>query len=177
MHILLFGVSGIGKKAVGQKAADLLHVPFYDLEEEVCRHEQMAQEEFILTYKQRRTRDMKRRDVLQTLLDQASDSVIAVTPLFYPSSFVHILKRKDVMAIVLHNRAEEIFARIDPDNGYVYEDNEYKRPHTSHTLDDVKNDLAVYDKNFSRIKFKLECANRSDDSVAGDIVKLTELMK
>lgn len=175
MKILLFGVSGVGKKDVGACLADMLSCPFYDLEEEVMRLK-MPQEEFMLHYRRRRTRDQKRKDVLFHLLDTHDDCVIAVTPIFYRSVFRHIISRPDIFPVVLKDTPEAIYEKIDHWNGFVYEDNEYKRPHTRHTLEDIKNDILVYDELFSQIKYTMHIHGRSVDSVAQDIVKLAALI-
>ena len=79
MTIYLFGVSNVGKTTTGRLLAKVLDYIFYDLDEEVKQYFRVTLEEFVNTGTLRE-RDRKRGEVLDRIVRDKRDKVVAVTP-------------------------------------------------------------------------------------------------
>ena len=66
MKILLFGISNVGKSAIGTMLAKELGYSFYDLDEEVKKEFQMTLEEFV-HIENLRWRDQKRGRIIKKI--------------------------------------------------------------------------------------------------------------
>ena len=129
MTIYLFGVSNVGKTTTGRLLAKVLDYIFYDLDEEV-KHFSVTLEEFVNTGTLRE-RDRKRGEVLDRIVRDKRDKVVAVTPIAYMEYIRKFLLRKNVLAIELCDTPEHIFDRLvfSDENDVVYQDDDYKNAH------------------------------------------------
>ena len=145
MRILLFGVSNVGKTTTGKLLSEKLDIPFYDLDDEVKTRLNIKLEKFVNTGTLRE-RDGIRIKILELLLDNAKDAVIAVTPISYPGNLLDLLNEPDIIAIEMRDTPEHIFDRIvfSDENDVIYRDDKYKEKHKAYYLKDIREDLKWY---------------------------------
>lgn len=153
MNILLFGVSNVGKSVSGRLLADLLGYSFYDLDDEVKKDQHSTLEEFVSTGTLME-RDAVRCRILNHLVCNHGNKVIAVTPLSYINNIRRLFSSPDVLSIVLTDSAENIFDRLvfSDENDVVYKDDDYKNRYRVHYLEEIQKDLDWYGYVYSDIK-------------------------
>ena len=151
-NVLLFGVSCVGKTTLGALLAQSLGYEFFDLDEETKKYYSMTLEEFVHTGTLRE-RDTMRSALLKRLLECGMDKVVAVTPISYAGFINDILQRNDVVAIVLEDTPEHIFDRLvfSDENDVIYRDDEYKNARKDHYMEDIAEDIRVYNMNTFRM--------------------------
>ena len=80
MKILLFGISNVGKTAIGTILAKELEYSFYDLDEEVKKEFQMTLEEFVHT-ENLRWRDQKRGRIIKKIISKEENMFFVISPI------------------------------------------------------------------------------------------------
>ena len=133
MIILLFGISNVGKTTIGKLLCERLHIPFYDLDDEVRRFFGITLEQFVNTGTLE-DRDRKRGLVLEKILKDGKGKIVAVSPISY-SRYIHqLLRNPGVFPIELRDSAENIFDRIvfSDENDKIYTDEQYKQAHKAY---------------------------------------------
>jgi len=173
VNILLFGVSCVGKTTIGTLLAERLGYDFFDLDEETKRFYGMTLEEFVHTGTLR-DRDEMRGDLIERILDLDGNKVVAVTPMSFAVFFAPFLEREDVTAIVLEDTPEHIFGRIvfSDEDDVVYKDDEFKNAHREAYLQDIAEDIAVYNWNsFGAIENKFNVNGDKPDVAVDRLIK------
>lgn len=157
MNILLFGVSNVGKSVSGRLLADHLSYTFYDLDDEVKKDQNTTLEEFVSTGTLLE-RDAVRCRILNQLVCNAGNKVIAVTPLSYIKDIRYLFSSPDVISIELTDSAENIFDRLvfSDENDVIYKDDDYKNQHKDHYLEEIQADLDWYGSVYSDIKNRFD---------------------
>ena len=152
MTIYLLGVSNVGKTTAGELLAYKLDYVFYDLDEEVKSHYAITLEEFVNTGTLEE-RDQRRGEILQMIVGDCRDKVIAVTPITYTEYIKKFLRRKGVLAIELYDSPENIFDRLvfSDENDIVYHDDDYKNARKSYYLREIREDIIHYERQWKEI--------------------------
>lgn len=177
MTILLFGVSNVGKTTIGEKLARRLGYLFYDLDEEVKNYYDTTLEDFV-KLGTLNERDKKRGLVIGEIMENLSDKVVAISPIYYASNFNQYISGKDVLAIELQDLPENIFQRLvfSNDNDEIYKDDEYKNLHKKYFISEIKKDITCYKRSFTKVKNKFYMNNDSIEIVLERIIKDYNLM-
>lgn len=178
MHILLFGISNIGKTTVGRLLAERLGFRFFDIDEEIKRKYKITLSEFVArgTLEER---DQARCSLLRQIASRTkSDAVVAVSPLSHIDSIKTLLRRKSVLAVELTDSPENIFNRIvfSDENDVVYRDDDYKNAHKEEYLEDILEDQEHYGAIYAAICVAFDmngddaetCAKRLAEYVKGN---------
>lgn len=144
MTILLFGISNVGKSAVGELLAPKLNFTFFDLDDEIKKKCNVTLEEFVSTGSLQE-RDKKRCRLLRTLVKKPENKVIAVTPLSYAGAIIPIITSTDVLSIELTDTPENIFERLvfSDENDVIYKVDDYKNARKDHYLADILEDFLL----------------------------------
>lgn len=160
MTIFLFGTSNVGKTTTGEELAEQLGFVFYDLDEEVKKYYATTLEQFVRTGTLFE-RDKKRGRVINRIMKNSSNKVIAITPIYYSSNFNRYITREDVLSIELQDLPENIFQRLvfSDENDVIYKDDDYKNLHINHYISEIEMDQTYYKKSFSKIKNKFHINN------------------
>jgi shikimate kinase len=153
MRVLLTGVSCVGKTTTGAKLADLLAVPFFDLDHEVEAFYQTS-----IAHLQRRYRTTnpyrgKASRVLKAILarPEAQDCVIALPPSGLMAPYWNVVKEARATLVVLTDDPSNILQRI------VFYDDE-SRPiskqltdvELEHYLGEIQKDLRYYARSYAK---------------------------
>jgi shikimate kinase len=168
MIVLLFGVSGVGKTSVGEKLAEKLQCPFFDLDDEIKRTMNTTLEQFMKDYPFSHERFKIKGKILKDLINnQKSHAVIAVCPIYHARNFNALLDSKKIFAIELLDTAENIFDRLvfSDENDHVYKDDEYKEKHRAYYINDIRQDMSFTKKVYKKIVNKYFVDNQPVEQV------------
>ena len=163
MKILLFGISNVGKTAIGTILAKELEYSFYDLDEEVKKEFQMTLEEFVHT-ENLRWRDQKRGRIIKKIISKEENMFFVISPISYTDNFGKRITEDDILSIELVDTPANIFDRLvfsDIDDT-IYKDDDYKNQRRDYYMSDIKADLEWYGNVYSKIgiKNRFEINNR-----------------
>lgn len=182
MNVLLFGVSNVGKSAIGKRLSQLLEYDFYDLDNEITKEYNMTLTDFLNIYVDDYNRHKRKIDLLNKLIKKSENSVIAVSPINYKELLKPYLNRRNILPIVLKDTPQHIFDRLifsdEFDNVYI--DNEYKNKHKQYYLDEILQDIYVYHNIYQDIKSDFFIDNRSIEQSATilcDLIKNNKPIK
>jgi len=116
MIIYLVGIGCVGKTNVGKILADKIDFPFYDLDEEVERYYQKPIEKIQNECFSMNGFREKASVVLDSILNQDENSVIAGTPAGLKYSYLQVYKKhkkkKDIISVHLIDSPENILGRM-----------------------------------------------------------------
>lgn len=176
MTIFLFGISNVGKTTIGSILAAKLGYKFFDLDEEVKKYYHTTLEEFVKAGSVE-SRDRKRVMVLDKIMRNKMDKVVAISPISYLMYFNDYLCRKDVLAIELRDTAENIFERLvfSDENDNAYKDDDYKNVHKKYYIKEINKDIIWYGRVYINVKNKFDINNVLPDIVAEKLIKEFEL--
>ena len=174
MKILLFGISNVGKTAIGTILAKELEYSFYDLDEEVKKEFQMTLEEFVHT-ENLRWRDQKRGRIIKKIISKEENMVFVISPISYTDNFGKRITEDDILSIELVDTPANIFDRLvfsDIDDT-IYKDDDYKNQRRDYYMSDIKADLEWYGNVYSKIgiKNRFEINNDSPKTAVKRLIK------
>ena len=174
MKILLFGISNVGKTAIGTILAKELEYSFYDLDEEVKKEFQMTLEEFVHT-ENLRWRDQKRGRIIKKIISKEENMVFVISPISYTDNFGKRITEDDILSIELVDTPANIFDRLvfsDIDDT-IYKDDDYKNQRRDYYMSDIKADLEWYGNVYSKIgiKNRFEMNNDSPKTAVKRLIK------
>ncbi len=145
MKILLLGYMGSGKSAVGQRLAEVLQVPFYDLDKEIEIETKKTVSE-IFNEKGEIFFRKTENEVLLKLLEARKNYVLALgggTPC-YGNIMQVITEHKEVTSIFLNTSLQELTKRLFPERT--------KRPLIAHIeTEELLNDFIrkhIFERNY-----------------------------
>lgn len=113
MKILLVGYMGSGKSSVGKKLAEVLKIPFMDLDSEIEKTEGVTLPKIFSEKGEIYFRKVE-NEVLKKLLEHPNNFVLATgggTPC-YADSMDYILKKQDVVSIYLRTPLKVLVSRL-----------------------------------------------------------------
>ena len=174
MKILLFGISNVGKTAIGTILAKELEYSFYDLDEEVKKEFQITLEEFVHTVNLR-WRDQKRGRIIKKIISKEENMVFVISPISYTDNFGKRITEDDILSIELVDTPANIFDRLvfsDIDDT-IYKDDDYKNQRRDYYMSDIKADLEWYGNVYSKIgiKNRFEMNNDSPKTAVKRLIK------
>ena len=174
MKILLFGISNVGKTAIGTILAKELEYSFYDLDEEVKKEFQMTLEEFVHT-ENLRWRDQKRGRIIKKIISKEENMFFVISPISYTDNFGKRITEDDILSIELVDTLANIFDRLafsDIDDT-IYKDDDYKNQRRDYYMSDIKADLEWYGNVYSKIgiKNRFEMNNDSPKTAVKRLIK------
>lgn len=174
MKILLFGISNVGKTAIGTILAKELEYSFYDLDEEVKKEFQMTLEEFVHT-ENLRWRDQKRGRIIKKIISKEENMVFVISPISYTDNFGKRITEDDILSIELVDTPANIFDRLvfsDIDDT-IYKDDDYKNQRRDYYMSDIKADFEWYGNVYSKIgiKNRFEMNNDSPKTAVKRLIK------
>ena len=174
MKILLFGISNVGKTAIGTILAKELEYSFYDLDEEVKKEFQMTLEEFVHT-ENLRWRDQKRGRIIKKIISKEENMFFVISPISYTDNFGKRITEDDILSIELVDTPANIFDRLvfsDIDD-IIYKDDDYKNQRRDYYMSDIKADLEWYGNVYSKIgiKNRFEMNNDSPKTAVKRLIK------
>ncbi|WP_310604586.1 shikimate kinase [Anaerosporobacter sp.] len=177
MNILLFGISNVGKTAIGKIMAQKLNYDFYDIDDEVKQYYGYKNmDEFIHKNGYVVERDQKRSYIIGLVVKKDGNKVIAVPPIYYTRYCMNSLKKvsAEVIKIEIQDTPENIFNRLifADDNDQLYHDDEYKNAHKSYYLKQIKQDISGYKVAFSKIENKIDITGRNAEEAANYIISM-----
>ncbi len=168
MKILLLGYMGSGKSTVGQQLAQVLHIPFYDLDLEIEKETKKTISEIFKSKGEIFFRKTE-YEVLLKLLEAKDNYVLALgggTPC-YGNVMQEVKNRKDVVTIFLHVPIAALTERLFPERN--------KRPLISHLeTKEVLNDFIrkhIFERTFyyNQATRKVQ-ADAAVDTIVSEIV-------
>ncbi|MFN7044399.1 MAG: shikimate kinase [Flavobacterium sp.] len=112
MKIVLLGYMGCGKSVIGAFLAEKLHVPFYDLDNEIEKNTQSSIVELFESEGEIYFRK-KENEVLKTFLDSNNDFVLSLgggTPCYYNNH--ELLVQEGVFSIYLKASVDTLVSRL-----------------------------------------------------------------
>ena len=170
--ILIFGVSNVGKTTAGALLAEKLGVPFFDLDAEVKKFFGITLEQFV-TSGTLEDRDRKRGMVLEEIVKDGENKVVAVTPISYPQYIRGSLRKKGVLAVELRDTPENIFARLvfSDENDEIYTDEDYKEKHRIQLIREIKKDLEWYGRVYRIIPEKYDMNGETAEETADGLIR------
>lgn len=178
MHILLFGISNVGKSLSGRLLAEHLGCTFYDLDDEVKKDQNTTLEKFVSTGKLRE-RDAVRCRILNDLVSRNEHAVVAATPLSYTGDIEHLYSSPDAFCIELTDSAENIFGRLvfSDENDVVYKDDAYKNKRRQHYMKEIRADQDWYGSIYSGIKNKFDTSGMLPEEAVLKLINKFHLNK
>lgn len=172
MIILIFGVSNVGKTAIGKKLSELLNYPFFDLDHEIKVAFHTTLENFMKENPWPHERFKKKGIVLKNIIfGNRGNMVIAVSPIYEARNFNSLLDMEQVIAVELQDTEEHIFERLvfSDENDNIYQDDEYKNAHKDYYMRDIHEDIVLVRKIFKKIRWKYFVDNKSIDQAAEEL--------
>ena len=153
MRILLTGVGCVGKTTIGRMLAELLEVPFFDLDHEIETFFGISierlQDRFLTTHSYRN----EASKALVHLLNrpESQHSVIALPPSGLMGGYLRAIKKATGIAVVLSDKPESILERItfyDVDSKQIEKDltAEERILH----LKEIKKDISYFRTSYER---------------------------
>jgi len=153
MRILLTGVGCVGKTTIGRMLAELLEVPFFDLDHEIETFFGISierlQDRFLTTHSYRN--EASKALVHLLTRPESQHSVIALPPSGLMGGYLRAIKKATGIAVVLRDKPESILERItfyDVDSKQIEKDltAEERILH----LKEIKKDISYFRTSYER---------------------------
>jgi len=114
MRVFITGVGCVGKTTVGEKLADLLGYPFFDLDAEIESYFgtsiERLQSRFLTTYSYRKEASKALKQLMSR--DESLNWVIALPPSGLMDAYWRIVKKTNATTVALEDSPENILKRI-----------------------------------------------------------------
>ncbi len=175
MIIYLIGISCVGKTTIGKMLAKKMEFTFFDLDEEVEKHYQKSieriQDECFTMNGFRKKASM----VLDNILANLDDSVIAGTPAGLKYSYLQVYKKhktkKDLFSIHIRDSYENVLNRLsfyDKDSKQIIEVlDETKR---KRYLKEIRSDYNYFRDSYKRADLQIDIENIHLDNIPNLII-------
>lgn len=173
--ILIFGVSNVGKTAIGKRLSKKLNYSFFDLDHEIKVSFQTTLEKFMEENPWPYERYKKKGDILKKIItDNEDNMVIAVSPIYDARNFNSLLDKEQVIAVELQDTEEHIFERLvfTDENDNICRDDEYKNAHKDYYIREIHEDIVYVRKTFKKIRWKYFIDNKSVDQAAEELFEM-----
>ena len=170
MIVALFGVTCVGKTTIGRVISDELNCEFYDLDSAFTSYFNDTIENLQRRFFLGNEYDHQKGIVLKSIIGKcSSNTIIAMSPIYYTMSYKHLFTSRDVFSIVLQDTPENIARRV------IYtdaNDNIIENPVTDYSAEikDIKYFIARYKSAFSKIDNHYFIDGKSAEDAASDIV-------
>ena len=162
MRIFLTGVGCVGKSTIGAIVAELLGVPFFDLDLEVEAFFKTSIERL-----QQRCFNMMefREEAAKALTDllnrpESVESVIALSPSGLMGGYLKVLKKNNGIRVVIIDKPENILERIkfyDIDSRPI--EKKLTLEERNYYLRDLKSDMTYFGKSYKRANLQVDISD------------------
>ena len=178
MRVFLTGVSCVGKTTIGRRLAELLHVSFFDLDEEVeaffGTSIERLQRRFLTMHSYR----SEAAKALVALLSrpESRDSVIALPPGGLMGGFLRVVRRATGITIALTDDPENILKRItfyDIDSKLIEMDLTAEEMRLQ--LREIKKDITYFRKTYERAHLQVDISGLDVEGAAGKVKEAIQL--
>jgi len=174
MIVALFGITCVGKTTIGKIVSEKLGWEFYDLDEELKKYYNDTITNIQDSCFNRHEYDGKKGTVLKYILDRCgTNTIIAVSPIYYTRSYKTIFKKRNVFPIVLQDEPENIARRMietdDEDNIIENYVGDFKED-----LRDVKYFISYYKNAHKLLGNKYDIDGKSADESARQISEIIQ---
>ena len=169
MIIALFGITCVGKTTVGRIIAEKLKWEFYDLDFEIRSFYNDTLTNICDACFNRFEIDKKKGVALAAILKKcSSNTIIAISPIYYTKSYTNLFRKNNVFSIVLQDSAVNIAHRL------IYtDDNDVEignpDPNLKRDISDMKYFISRYKNAFSKIKCHYHIDGKTAEEAAFEI--------
>ena len=170
MIAAFFGVVGVGKTTIGKIISERLNYEFYDLDDEIKLFYNATLTNIYSDCISRHGIDSKKAIVLSKVLAKcSSDTIIAMSPIYYSRMYKQMFAQNDVFQIVLHDTPENIADRMiyTDDNDMPIENPE---PNRKEEIKDIKYFISQYKKAHQKIQNHYHINGKSASDAADEII-------
>jgi shikimate kinase len=177
MRVFLTGVACVGKTTIGRKAADLMGLAFFDLDDEVetffDTSIERLQSRFLTMHSYRNEAAKALLHVLER--PESRHSVIALPPSGLMGGYLRALKRSDGVIVALRDEPENILERI---TFYDIDSNLVERCLTADEkrayLREIKKDMTYFGKTYARAHLRVDIAGLDVEAAARKVKETVE---
>ena len=176
MKTLLFGVSNVGKTAVGKALAEETGYPFFDLDE-VIEEKYGSVTAFQSQYRDQRKRDEIRLRLVKELLAVNDNCIVAMSPIAYITGYNTLFRAKDVRCFELFDKAENIFERLvftDAEGHVIHVPKAYLEKHRRHYLKEIRADLDYFHNLYAKYMETVDVNGMSVSEVVQKMIPMIE---
>ena len=173
MKILLFGISNVGKSTIGKLLSKKLGYDFDDLDEEIKKQYGKI-DNFKLKYPFDYGRHRIRADILKKIINKYADNVVIAVSVINYSRFINdIIKDKDILAIQIQDKPENILKRLvyADEEDKIYPINISNIEEQEYYLKDIKKDIAYYKKIYGKIENKFDINGKLPEEATKELIK------
>ena len=173
MKILLFGISNVGKSTIGKLLSKKIGYDFDDLDEEIKKQYGKI-DNFKLEYPFDYERHKRRGDILRKIIDKYVDNVVIAVSVINYSRFINdIIKDKDILAIQIQDKPENILKRLvyADEEDKIYPINISNIEEQEYYLKDIKKDIAYYKKIYGKIENKFDINGKLPEEATKELIK------
>jgi shikimate kinase len=169
VRLFLTGVACVGKTTIGRKAADLMGLAFFDLDDEVetffDTSIERLQSRFLTMHSYRNEAAKALLHVLER--PESRHSVIALPPSGLMGGYLRALKRSDGVIVALRDEPENILERI---TFYDIDSNLVERCLTADEkrayLREIKKDMTYFERTYARAHLRVDMAGLDVEAAA-----------
>ncbi len=179
MKILLFGISNVGKSTIGKLLSKKIGYDFDDLDEEIKKQYGKI-DNFKLEYPFDYERHKRRGDILRKIIDKYVDNVVIAVSVINYSRFINdIIKDKDILAIQIQDKPENILKRLvyADEEDKIYPINISNIEEQEYYLKDIKKDIAYYKKIYGKIENKFDINGKLPEEATKELIKFIKKLK
>jgi len=171
MIFALFGVTCVGKTAIGKIISERLGYEFYDMDAEIKSFYKDTLTNIYSDCFNRYAIDKKKAAVLQVLLNKCGgDVIIAMSPIYYTKMYKIMLAKKNVFSIVLEDAPENIADRMICTDAFDLPIENIK-PNRQNDIKDVKYFISRYKNAHNKIQCHFQINGKSASESADTIIR------
>jgi len=174
VRLFLTGVACVGKTTIGRRAAELLAVPFFDLDHQVeaffSSTISSLRREHLTEYSYRLAASKALVELLSR--PESHDCVIALPPSGLMSGYLAVLKKSPRTVAVLHDKPENILERI------VFYDDDSRRLEVELSdgeralyMREIKEDLTYFGRSYKRADLQIVITGLGVEEAARKVVE------
>jgi shikimate kinase len=169
MRIFLAGVGCVGKTTIGERLAELLDYPFFDLDEEIeaffGTSVERLQDRFLTIQSFREEASKALKHLLSC--EDSNNAVIALTPSGLMGGYWRIVKKEKGVTIVLKDDPRNILARITfYDKGSRLIEKDLTAKEKRLYLKEIKKDITYFGRSYKRANASVEITGLDVDQAA-----------
>ena len=173
MKILLFGINNIDRKGISEALGKKFRIPYFDVEEEIIK-KYKSLEKFI-AIGEIEERDAKREEIIDEILFEEENCVIAVSPISTRGCFEKYVNDKSILAIDLYDSIEHLYENVaiddEDDNNNMLDLMEFKERYYNYHLHAIRADIEEFEKTYEIIKNKYNVDGKSPNECAQEIIE------
>ena len=125
-------------------------------------------------------RHKRRGDILRRIIDKYVDNVVIAVSVINYSRFINdIIKDKDILAIQIQDKPENILKRLvyADEEDKIYPINISNIEEQEYYLKDIKKDIAYYKKIYGKIENKFDINGKLPEKATKELIKFIKKLK